>query len=87
MTQRPADELARLSCRRRVELLCDYLDRRLEPSEKRIIAAHRRGCRTCASLLDSLTRTIKTLHELKRTKAPPSARRALMAALRRGRRR
>ena len=75
-------KLERLSCRERVERLCDYLDRDLAPSRRRLVAAHRRSCRSCAELLASLERTVATLKELKRgSKAPASARRALRAAL------
>jgi anti-sigma factor RsiW len=75
-------KLERLSCRKRVELLCDYLDKELPPSRRRVIAAHRRSCRPCAELLAGLTRTVEVLRKLKsRSKAPATARLALKAAL------
>jgi anti-sigma factor RsiW len=75
-------KLERLSCRKRVELLCAYLDKELPSSQSRVIAAHRRSCRPCSELLASLTRTIRTLNRLKsRAKAPASVRRVLAAAL------
>jgi anti-sigma factor RsiW len=75
-------KLERLSCRERVERLCDYLDKGLPPAQRRLVAAHRRTCRPCSELLASLRRTVSTLKALKRgSKAPSSARRALRAAL------
>ena len=75
-------KLERLSCRRRVELLCDYLDRELPPSRRKLIAAHRSSCRPCRQLLASLNRTVLTLKKLKaRTKAPAALKKALRARL------
>lgn len=75
-------KLERLTCRERVERLCDYLDKGLPAARRRLVAAHRRSCRPCSELLTSLQRTVSTLKELKRrTKTPASARRALRAAL------
>lgn len=77
-------KLEGLSCRRRVALLCAYLDRELPPSRRRVIAAHRRSCRPCAELLAGLERTVRALERL-RVPAKPSlcASAALRAALRR----
>ncbi|HAZ09073.1 MAG TPA: hypothetical protein DCZ01_11275 [Elusimicrobia bacterium] len=76
-------KLERLACRRRVALLLDYLDRELPASEHKLLARHRASCRSCASLLASLERTVRILQALKRTYKPPvTARRALAAALR-----
>lgn len=75
-------KLENLSCRRRVSLLLDYLDRTLPPSARRMLAGHRRSCRSCGALLASLERTVRTLHALKRpSSVPQSARRALRASL------
>lgn len=75
-------KLEGLACRRRVALLIDYLDRALPPGESRLLARHRRACRSCAELLASLERTVRVLRALKRrSKAPDAARKALRAAL------
>ena len=75
-------KLEALSCRRRVALLLDYLDRELPASERKVLARHRVSCRSCGALLASLERTVRTLRALKRrSAAPDSARRALRAAL------
>ncbi|MDD5302795.1 MAG: anti-sigma factor [Elusimicrobia bacterium] len=76
-------KLETLSCRRRVALLLDYLDRELPGPERKLLARHRAACRSCASLLTTLERTVRTLRALKRASKPPaSARRALAASLR-----
>lgn len=76
----------RLSCRRRVALLCDYLDGELPAAQRRVVAAHRKSCLPCARVLESLERTVSALRGLKRGVRPPAAaRRTLLAALRRGR--
>ena len=75
-------KLEKLSCRRRVALLLDYLDRTLPAAERKLLSGHRNSCRTCSALLASLERTVKTLHALKQgSKAPAAARRSLRAAL------
>ncbi len=76
--------LEKLSCRRRVALLLDYLDANLPPAQRRVLARHRLSCRSCDGLLASLRRTVRTLRALKRGAKPPeTARRALSAALKR----
>lgn len=75
-------KLERLSCRERVERLCDYIDKELPPAQRKLIARHRRSCRPCAELLASLQRTVSTLRALKSgSKASSSSRAALRAAL------
>lgn len=75
-------KLERLSCRKRVALLCDYLDRTLPAAQRRAVAAHRRSCLPCREVLASLERTVQVLKGLKSSKVPASARRAWRAALR-----
>lgn len=75
-------KLEGLSCRRRVGLLLDYLDRELPASKRKLLARHRSSCRSCASLLKTLERTVRTLKVLKRKTPPPaSACRALRSSL------
>ncbi len=76
-------ELESSSCRRRVALLCDYLDGELSASSRRLVAAHRRSCLPCAQVLASLERTVRALKRVKRGwRAPAASRRSLAAALR-----
>jgi anti-sigma factor RsiW len=75
-------KLEGLSCRKRVELLCDYLDHELPPKAREAIAAHRRSCLPCGEVLASLKRTVRLLQALRApAKAPASSRRALRDAL------
>ncbi len=75
-------KLENLSCRRRLALLLDYLDKELPAKERALLARHRASCRSCASLLKTVEHAVRTLKALKKTSPPPaSARRALRAAL------
>lgn len=77
-------DLEDLSCRRRVAVLCDYLDGELPAAARRAVSAHRRSCLPCAQVLASLERTLAVLHGLKsRARVPAAARRSLGRALRR----
>lgn len=76
-------KLEAMSCRRRLGLLLDYLDKELPAPQRKLLARHRASCRSCASLLKTVEHTVKTLKALKQASPPPaSARRALAAALR-----
>jgi len=75
-------KLENLSCRRRLTLLLDYLDRELPAPQRKLLARHRASCRSCASLLKTVEKTVRTLKALKRASPPPaSSRRALRASL------
>lgn len=77
-----------MSCRRRLTLLLDYLDQKLPPKDRKLLARHRAACRSCASLLKTVEHTVRTLKALKKASPPPaSARRSLRAALARAPRR
>jgi anti-sigma factor RsiW len=76
-------KLEKMSCRRRLGLLLDYLDKELPASQRKLLARHRASCRSCGSLLKTVEHTVRTLKALKKASPPPaSARRALAAALR-----
>lgn len=76
-------KLEKMSCRRRLGLLLDYLDKELPAPQRKILARHRAACRSCASLLKTVEHTVRTLRALKkRTPPPAAARRALAASLR-----
>jgi anti-sigma factor RsiW len=75
-------DMEKLSCRKRVALLCDYLDGALPARSRRLVARHRRSCLPCERVLMSLERAVATLRGLKRpVRAPAAARRALLGAL------
>ncbi|MCR4295082.1 MAG: hypothetical protein NUW21_06075 [Elusimicrobia bacterium] len=76
-------KVEKMSCRRRLSLLLDYLDQELPAKERKLLARHRAACRSCASLLKTVEHTVRTLKALKKASPPPaSARRALAASLR-----
>lgn len=76
-------KVEKMSCRRRLTLLLDYLDKELPTKERKLLARHRAACRSCASLLKTVEHTVRTLKALKKASPPPaSARRALAASLR-----
>lgn len=73
-----------MSCRRRVAILLDYLDRELPAQQRKLVLAHRRSCRSCRAFLASLERTVRLLRALKREARPPErSRKALVASLNR----
>ncbi|MBI5245562.1 MAG: hypothetical protein HY923_00145 [Elusimicrobia bacterium] len=77
-------KLERLTCRRRVALLCGELDGELSPALRRVLSAHRRGCLPCADLLRGLRRTVESLRSSMSATGPSAkARKRLSAALRR----
>jgi len=73
-------KLEDLSCRRRVALLMDYLDRELPPPQRKSLAEHGAKCRSCADLLKSLMRTLEALHSSKKNAKPPAAARLRLRA-------
>ncbi|MEK7857840.1 MAG: hypothetical protein AAB320_01745 [Elusimicrobiota bacterium] len=75
-------KLESLSCRRRLALLLDYLDRELPSPQRKLLVRHRAACLSCASLLKTLESTVRIFKAHKRSAKPPaSARRALRASL------
>ncbi|MDD5302798.1 MAG: hypothetical protein PHS14_06770 [Elusimicrobia bacterium] len=66
-------KLERLSCSKRLERLCDYLDKELPPAARKAVAAHRRSCLPCADILASLKRTIRLLKTLRNGPQAPAA--------------
>lgn len=75
-------KLEGLSCRRRVAVLCDYLDKTLPAAQRRTIAAHRKSCLPCREVLASLTRTMLVLKGLRAgAQVPASARKGWRDAL------
>ena len=71
-----------LSCRRRVALLMDYLDRELPRSQRKVLSGHFARCRDCATLLKHLEFTVEALRASKNAAKPaPAARRLLRSRL------
>src|SRR5712692_3459746 len=59
------------SCEQIEGRLSDYLDRLLEPGERRDFEAHVSGCARCAPLVGSVQKLLNGLHRLEPLEAPP----------------
>ena len=65
-----------------MELVTEYLDDALTERERAGFEAHLADCRDCVVYLDQMRRTIAALGALRRERASPVAREALLAAFR-----
>lgn len=54
-----------LTCQEVVELITDYLEHILLPSQTALFEAHMAGCVDCTTYLRQIERTIRLLHELR----------------------
>ena len=72
----------RLTCREVVELLSDYLEGALAPSERDRVAAHLLTCPECTAYLVQLRATIGALGRLREQDIPRPIRERLVAAFR-----
>ena len=59
-----------MQCERARELLSPYLDGELSAEERRAVAAHVEGCRSCSAQVDDFRRIGRTLAEAGREPAP-----------------
>jgi hypothetical protein len=66
-------KLPELSCRRRVALIIDSLDRELPADQIKTLRNHQLTCRSCRKLLASLKRTVLTLKKVKKNSSPPTS--------------
>jgi predicted anti-sigma-YlaC factor YlaD len=55
-----------LDCRAVVELASDYLERALDPTSHRRVAAHLGGCDGCERYVDQLRQTVRLVGALYR---------------------
>ena len=74
-----------ISCRELVELLTDYLDDALEPSERVRLNTHLASCDGCSSALAQFRATIEMTGRLTEDQVAAPEREALRAAFRRWR--
>jgi anti-sigma factor RsiW len=72
----------RLTCREVVELLSDYLDGALDPSERARVAALLETCPECTAYLTQLRTTIGALGRLREQDIPKPILARLVAAFR-----
>ncbi len=73
------------SCRELVELLTDYLDGSLEPSERARLDTHLRGCDGCTNALEQFRTTIEVTGRLTEDQVAAPEREAIREAFRRWR--
>jgi anti-sigma factor RsiW len=75
-------ETEELSCRELVELVTDYLEDALPPSERARFEAHLAVCQGCRTYLDQMRLTIAAVGRLTEESLPPAAREELLVLFR-----
>ena len=71
-----------MACRELVELVTDYLEDRLSPSDRERFEAHVADCEYCETYLEQMRQTIRALGRLPEESLSPEGRDALLAAFR-----
>jgi anti-sigma factor RsiW len=71
-----------LTCKRAVELMADYLDEALPPSERRDLERHLRDCPHCGEYLRQLRATIAATGQIDTDDLSPEMRDALVSLYR-----
>jgi predicted anti-sigma-YlaC factor YlaD len=71
-----------LTCKQLVELVTDYLEGALAPSDRSRFDEHLAGCPYCRIYLDQMRQTIRVLGHLPEEAIPPEALDALLARFR-----
>ena len=73
---------AALTCKELVEIVTDYVEGVLSPSDARRLERHLAGCAGCTAYLDQMRQTIRLTGTLAEEDLEPGARDALLAAFR-----
>ena len=73
---------AYLTCEELVELVTDYLETALSPSDRMRFEEHMMTCPSCQAHLDQMKLTIDTVGRLSTDALPPDAERDLLDAFR-----
>jgi anti-sigma factor RsiW len=74
--------LPEMPCQELVELVTDYLENRLSPSDRTRFEMHLAQCEACRMYLDQFRQTIRALGGLPEESLSSEARTALLAAFR-----
>ncbi|MCA1692749.1 MAG: zf-HC2 domain-containing protein [Actinobacteria bacterium] len=74
---------AEIPCRQVVELVTDYLEGALPPTERQGVAAHLEHCPHCSRYLDQMTVTVALLRRLRPPSPEPQVRSQQAALYRR----
>jgi anti-sigma factor RsiW len=77
-----SDSRADLACRRVVDMVTDYLEGELAPSECAQLEQHLVICDPCVHYLEQSRLTVEAIKRLPRDPVAPAARDALMSAFR-----
>lgn len=72
--------LPEMPCRELVEMVTDYLERRLSPADHARFELHLDACEVCRTYLDQFRQTIRVLGRLPEESLSTEARKALLAA-------
>jgi anti-sigma factor RsiW len=73
--------IARPVCRDGVEVLLDYLEGTLPPSDRQALEAHVRGCPRCVAFVESYRQTPRIVREATVAAMPEDLKRSLRAFL------
>lgn len=71
-----------LSCKELVELVTEYLDSALSPSERQRFEAHLAGCRGCRTYIAQLRQTIQAVGQLTEASIPEKTKQDLLETFR-----
>jgi predicted anti-sigma-YlaC factor YlaD len=74
--------MVEITCRELVELVTEYLEGAMEPSERARLDEHLSGCRSCRHYLKQMRGTIKTVGQLREESVTPEAQDALLDVFR-----
>jgi anti-sigma factor RsiW len=78
----PEQVLPEMPCRELVELVTDYLEDRLSPTDRQRFDAHLATCDACRTFMDQFRETLRTLGRLPEESLSPEAKATLLAAFR-----
>ena len=85
MTQPQPPVNDEIACRELVELVTEYLDDALDPSERARVDAHLTDCDGCTTYLDQVRATVAATRGLPAEPVPPALLARLLDAFRAGR--
>lgn len=71
-----------ISCHELVELVTEYLEEAMAPSERARLEVHLNGCRSCRHYLDQMRKTIDVVGEIPEESVAPQAREELLEVFR-----
>ena len=73
-------DLPEMPCRELVELVTDFLEGRLSPTDRARFEAHLEACEACRAYLEQFRQTIRVLGRLPEESLSPETRKTLLDA-------